>query len=123
MTPMRLMVVLSMSTWLVLVAIAGLEFLPEFTAGMVGPLAVALTSWRVVARTHRTNPMRVTHVLLQAFVVKALFFGVYVIGVVRLLGVRPVPFVLCFTGFFVALYAMQALLMRRLFMSNAQASA
>ena len=123
MTPMRLMVVLSTATWLVLVAIAGLNFLPEFTAGMAGPLAVSLTSWWMVERTHRTNPMRVTQVLLSAFVVKALFFLVYVLGVVRLLGVRPVPFALCFTGYFVALYAMQALLMRRLFMSSAQASA
>jgi hypothetical protein len=120
---MRWMVVVSTASWLVLVAIAGFDFLPELTAGMAGPLAVALTSWWGVARAHRTNPMRVTNVLLSAFVAKVLFFGVYVVTGVRLLGLRPVPFALCLTGYFVVLYAMQALMMRRLFMSNAQASA
>jgi hypothetical protein len=117
------MVVLSVGSWLILLALAGFEFLPEFTAGMAGPLAVTATSWWVVLRTHRRNPAGMTQVLVSAFVVKALFFAVYVVTIVRVAGVRPVPFALCFTGYFVALYAMQALLMRRLFMSNAQASA
>jgi hypothetical protein len=60
---------------------------------------------------------------MSAFMVKAVFFAAYVLTVVAVFGLRPVPFVLSFTGYFVALYATQALLMRRLFASNVQASA
>jgi hypothetical protein len=120
---MRWMIALSVASWLILVAIAGLDFFPELTAGMAGPLVVSATSWWLVERTHRTNPAGVTRVLMSAFMVKAVFFAAYVLGVVGLLGARPVPFILSFTGYFVALYATQALLMRRLFASNVQASA
>lgn len=120
---MRWMVALSVATWTLLVAIAGRDFVPELTAGMAGPLVVVTTSWWLIARTHRTNPAGVTHVLLSAFIGKALFFAAYVIVVVQVLGVRPVPFILAFTGYFVALYATQAMLMRRLFESKVQASA
>ena len=33
----------------------------------------------------------------------------------EVVGVRPVPFVVSFTGYFIALYLTEALLMRRLF--------
>ena len=43
------------------------------------------------------------------------FFGVYVVVMLRGVGVRPVPFVLSFAGFFIALHAMEALFLRQLF--------
>jgi hypothetical protein len=42
------------------------------------------------------------------------FFAAYVIGSVRIIGARPVPFVSSFTAFFIALYAMEAWFLRRL---------
>jgi len=41
---------------------------------------------------------------------------VYVAGMLRVLGVRPVPFVLSFTIYFIALHMTEALFMRRLFL-------
>src|SRR5262245_34794442 len=122
MTPGRWMVVLSAASWLALIATTGGAFLAEFTAGMAGPLAAVLVSWSLVARTHRTRPERVTHLLLSAFMAKAVFFGAYVVLMVRGLSLQPVPFALALGGYFIALYAMQAFSMRRLFMSGAQAS-
>ena len=40
----------------------------------------------------------------------------YVAGMLRVLGVRPVPFVLSFTIYFIALHMTEALFMRRLFL-------
>jgi hypothetical protein len=39
---------------------------------------------------------------------------VYVAVMLKLLSLRPVPFVFAFTSYFIALYAMQALFLRRL---------
>ena len=53
--------------------------------------------------------------MMTAFVVKMVFFALYVVAVVRLAGVDRTPFILSFTAYFIALYAAEALLLRRLF--------
>jgi hypothetical protein len=47
--------------------------------------------------------------------VKAVFFGAYVAGMLRLIGLRPVPFVVSFTSYFIALHVTEAVFLRRLF--------
>ena len=53
--------------------------------------------------------------MLTAFVLKMAFFGGYVAVMLSVLRFRPVPFVASFTSYFIALYLMEALYMRRLF--------
>ena len=48
------------------------------------------------------------------FALKFVFFVVYVAVMLRLLSLRPVPFVIAFVSYFIALYAMQAFYLRRL---------
>jgi len=99
--------------WLVLVAVAP-DLNPEALLGMLGPLVSALTTWVVVARAVAV-PERVTGVMVTGLAVKMVFFGVYVTGMLMGAGLRPVPFVLSFTGAFIALHAMEAVFLRRLF--------
>ena len=42
-------------------------------------------------------------------------FAAYIVIMVRLVGLRPVPFVIGFTGFFLGLLAIEALFLKRLF--------
>ena len=58
--------------------------------------------WRV-ARTHAAAPERLTGVMMTGFALKMVFFGVYVVVMLRVLALRPVPFVVSFTGYFIAL--------------------
>ena len=108
MTPVRWMVLLSATSWLALIASTGGAFFLEFTAGMAAPLLVTIVSWSLVERTYRTRPERVTQILLTGFMIKAVFFGAYVVLMVRGLSVRPAPFALSLGGYFIALYAIQA---------------
>jgi hypothetical protein len=52
--------------------------------------------------------------MIVGFAVKLVFFGVYVAVMLRVLALRPVPFVTAFTSYFIALYAMQAWFLKRL---------
>jgi uncharacterized membrane protein len=117
------MVIVSLVSWLALLPADGGAFVPEFTAGMAGPLLVSVINWAVVSRTFRATPERVQALMIHAFAAKLLFFAVYVIVMIRLLGLRPAPFVLSFTGYFVVLYAIQAFLMRRLFLTDTRSAA
>ena len=100
--------------WLVILAVAP-QLNPEALLGMVGPLASALATWIVVARTAAAAPGKVTGVMVTGLAVKMVFFAVYVAGMVKGAGMRPAPFMVSFAGSFIALHAMEAMFLRRLF--------
>ena len=115
------MVSLSVGSWLAVTVLRG-DTNPEALFGMVGPLLAACASWVAVERMHAAAPERVMSVMLTAFMVKMMFFGVYVAGMLRGLELRRTPFVVSFTVYFIALYAMEALFLKRLFESGRQGS-
>ena len=90
--------------------------------GMVAPLAAAVGSWLVVDHTFRQDPLRLMSVMIRALALKALFFVLYVALVIRVIQATPEPFVLSFAAYFIALYAAQALFLRRHFSRPWQAA-
>jgi len=88
--------------------------------GMLGPLFAAVVSWVLMDRAHRAGPGRLTSVMVTAFFAKMVFFGTYVVAVMRVPGLELVPFAVSFTAYFVTLYAVEAWLIQGL--SGRQAS-
>jgi hypothetical protein len=118
--PVVWMVGIAAVLWLAITAASRGTIVAEATAGGLVPLVGAVGSWLLTARAHAIDPARVTGVLVVSFGVKAVLFGACVVGGVRGLGLRPVPFVASFAVFFVALYAMEAFFLRRLFAGRSQ---
>ena len=85
--------------------------------GMFAPLAVAAVSWVAMERVYRKDPERLNAVMLRAFAVKLIFFAVYVTAAIRVARVEPVAFVLSLAGYFIVLHRLEALWMKRLFVS------
>jgi hypothetical protein len=112
---------LGVGSWLVVSAVRA-DANPEALLGMLGPLLAACASWVAVERMHAAAPERVMSVMLTAFMAKMMFFGVYVAAMLRGLELRRTPFVVSFTVYFIALYAMEALFLKRLFESGRQRS-
>ena len=83
--------------------------------GMLGPLLVASGSWVLMERIYRERPQSLTSMMIAAFAFKLVFFGVYVAVLLRVVALRPVPFVASFTGYLAGLYLMEALYLRHLF--------
>jgi len=82
---------------------------------MLGPLLVVSATWVLTERIYRTNPERLTSMMVSAFAAKLVFFGAYVGLAIGVLGVQPVPFAASFAGYFIALHMIEALLLKRLF--------
>jgi hypothetical protein len=102
-------------SWGVVTAVTGARLHPELLFGMLGPLVAACGTWIATARAYRASPEALTRVMVLGLAVKALYFGVYVVVMLRGLDLRPVPFVGSFTGYFIALYGLEALFLKRLF--------
>lgn len=82
--------------------------------GMIGPLAAVVASWIVTVQTYRRDPAAVAGMMLKAFFVKAVFFVGYVVVMVKVAELPVRLFGLSFVAFFVALYAVEAVLIARL---------
>ena len=104
----------AIGSWLVLSAAGGDRVNPESFFGMAGPLVAVCASWIAVQRAHHAAPERVMAVMIVWFALKFVFFGAYVAVMIGLFELRQVPFVTVFVSYFIALYAMQALFLRRL---------
>ena len=109
------MVGTSVGVWLVATAIVGTRTGVDVLAGMAGPLIIATSTWVMIERTYRRHPERLTALMITAFGVKMVFFGAYVAIALMALSVRPIPFVTSFIGYFIGLYLIEALYLRRLF--------
>jgi F0F1-type ATP synthase assembly protein I len=97
------------------IGIAGRGTGAEVLLGMLAPLLATAVSWVLIERTFKRDPQQLTGLMIGAFGAKMLFFGAYVAVMFTVIGVQPVPFIASFTGYFIALYLTEALLMRRLF--------
>jgi hypothetical protein len=115
MKPVAWMVSASLASWLTVMMLVGTGAGVAVLLGMVGPLVVASATWVLAGRTFTRHPERLTSVMVQAFAGKLVFFGVYVALMLKVLFLRPVPFVVSFTTYFIALHLTEALLLRRLF--------
>ena len=113
--PLVWMIGASVMSWSVVRVLGGDRVHPEALFGMLGPLASACATWIAVRWALGPGSASVTGVLIAGFALKMVFFGTYVTVMLRTLALRPVPFVLSFTGYFIALYAMEALFLRRAF--------
>jgi hypothetical protein len=93
----------------------GTRFGAEVVLGMLAPLVATMGSWVLIDQTYRRTPDRVTALMVAGFAGKMVFFGAYVAVMLKGLALQPTPFVVSFTSYFIALYAMEAVALRRLF--------
>lgn len=121
MTEAAWMAVVSVVAWLVASVVVGREASLEVFFGMLGPLLVACATWVMAERTYRKDPRTLTGLMIAAFAFKLVFFGGYVAVMLRIVGLRLIPFTVGFSSYFIALHLAEALLLSRLFAGESRA--
>lgn len=86
----------------------------EILLGLSAPLAVALGSWRLMERTYRRDPQRLSKLMVRAFVGKLVLFGLYIAVAVGVLALDAAWFIGSFTVSFVVLHLAEAVQLQRL---------
>jgi hypothetical protein len=115
MKPVVVMGVASAVSWGVAAAVVKPQTSIEVLFGMLGPLAAVSATWLIAEWGYRQRPRELTSLMMGAFLLKMVFFAGYVAIMLRVAGFRPVPFVASFASYFIALYLMEALYLKRLF--------
>jgi hypothetical protein len=83
--------------------------------GMLAPLIVGIATIVMVERTTRNEPRALTSRMTIAFLAKMLFYAAYVSVVLALVTTTPIPFMVSFTVYFVALQFTEAVHFKTLF--------
>ena len=99
---------------IVITMLPGVSTKREIWLGMLGPLVSATASWVFMKRQYRRQPQGMTRLLIKAFAAKMVFFGIYIAVIVIIELVRPIPFVISFAGYYIALHIMEAIGLRHL---------
>ena len=95
--------------------VAGLGSERDIWLGMLGPMLATVIAWTAIEhQRRRLNPQKVLKCLIRAFALKFLFFGAYIIVLVKTDQVSLKPFVVCFVFFYLALHMAEALKLRRM---------
>jgi hypothetical protein len=79
---------------------------------------MAIATWVLTEQTFRRNPGGVTAMMAGAFGAKMVLVALYLVVMLRLVRVESMPFVASFTSYFVLLYVIEALYLKRLFGSG-----
>ncbi|HUR21505.1 MAG TPA: hypothetical protein VMZ90_11890 [Vicinamibacterales bacterium] len=82
--------------------------------GIAGPVVMAGASWTVTTRTWASEKAALLPLMIRAFAVKAMFVVAYVVMMLKVVEVRPMPFVLSFIGTYLATHLAEAYCLRRL---------
>ena len=98
--------------------VLGKNLRSEIWLGMLGPLASGVVSWIVMERQYSRNPRGMTALLIKAFVAKMIFFAGYVTVILSNGWVRPIPFVVSFTAYYLSLHFTEAVGLHRLQPAN-----
>ncbi|MDA1094326.1 MAG: hypothetical protein O3A25_13800 [Acidobacteria bacterium] len=83
--------------------------------GMAAPLIIGIATILMVERTTQHAPEALTSRMTIAFLAKMLFYAAYVSVVIALVTTNPLPFMLSFTVYFIALQITEALYFKTLF--------
>ena len=86
----------------------------EILFGMGAPLAITVATLVLVERTYRRDPRNVTSIMVRAFVAKMVLVGAYVAIVLGAMSVQATPFIISFTAYFIVLYLVEFLCLRRM---------
>jgi hypothetical protein len=104
--------------WLVMTAFAGFARAGDVLLGVLAPAAAACVTWKILERTVRSAPDQSTGTMIRLLMGKVVAIGAYMAVILKLRLASPVPFVASFAAAFVTLHVIQAIYLRRLFLSR-----
>ncbi|MDP6533249.1 MAG: hypothetical protein QF845_03350 [Candidatus Marinimicrobia bacterium] len=90
------------------------EFRTDIFFGWLGPAAAGTGSTLFLLQAAKKGQRAVTKSIQNGFIIKMVYYGVYITAVFKLYGFEPVPFMCSFLGFFLVLHTLEAIIIKDL---------
>ena len=87
-------------------------YLLELFLGWFGPVSAGFITMYFVIQAAKIDPYSVTKTLTKGFALKMVFYGLYIIIFFKLYSFKPIPFLCSFSGFFLGLHALEAVIIK-----------
>ena len=117
---MKLTIYISMvcvGTWGLLSA-AFPDYVKEIFLGMVIPWSISLISIVKTRSVYNLNPEKLIKHMTTSMLMKMMSYGLLFIIIFTFISFNPLPFIISFTGYFLALHITEAFVLRYIFKEN-----
>ena len=89
-------------------------YLLELFLGWFGPVLAGFITMYLVIQAAKIDPYSVTKTLTKGFALKMVFYGLYIIIFFKLYSFKPIPFLCSFSGIYLGLHALEAVIIKDL---------
>tara|TARA_B110000014_G_C20119610_1_gene592726 strand:+ start:951 stop:1298 length:348 start_codon:yes stop_codon:yes gene_type:complete len=89
-------------------------FLFEIFFGWLLPAFAGTVTMYFVLSSSNKEPTALTKILAIGFAIKMLYYGIVILLLIKLYAFEPIPFICSFSGFFMGLHAIEAVIIKRI---------
>ena len=88
------------------------DYIKEIFLGMVLPWLISLISISITHSIYSINPEKLIKNMTKALLIKMLSYGLLFVLIFTFISFNPLPFIISFTGYFLALHIIEAFTLR-----------
>ena len=94
------------------------NYVKEIFLGMVIPWSISLISISKTHSVYNINPEKLIKHMTKAMLMKMVSYGILLVIIFTFISFNPLPFIISFTGYFLALHITEAFVLRYIFKEN-----
>ena len=86
----------------------------ELFLGWILPVLAGIVTLHFIGSAAQKDPFLVTKILVKGFALKMVYYGATVLILFKLYSFEPIPFICSFSGFFLGLHVLEAVIIKRI---------
>ena len=86
----------------------------ELLLGWILPVLAGTVTLYFIDSAAQKDPFLVTKILIKGFALKMVYYGATILILFKLYSFEPIPFICSFSGFFLGLHVLEAVIIKRI---------
>ncbi len=86
----------------------------ELFLGWILPVLAGTVTMYFIGSAAQKDPFLLTKTLVKGFVLKMVYYGAIILTLFKLYSFEPIPFICSFSGFFLGLHVLEAVIIKRI---------
>ena len=82
--------------------------------GWILPVLAGIVTLHFIGSAAKKDPFLVTKILVKGLAIKMVYYGATILILFKLYSFEPIPFICSFSGFFLGLHVLEAVIIKRI---------